>query len=109
MTPAQVAKAEQLITSTNLSLNKIAKQVGVTKSTIIGLRHRRGWLRPGEDAIPERIEQVRTTQDRLDALHAQMDDILAATKHLRPRPAPQPVITDRARGPRISKHRYHFL
>lgn len=107
MTPAQIAKVEKLVTTTDLSFAQIAKQVGVTKSTIIGLRHRRGWLRPGEGAIPERIAQDRTTQDRLDALHTQMDDVLAATRQRKP--PQQRVITDSARGPRISKHRYHFL
>lgn len=62
--------------SCELTAAEIGTRFGVSANTIIGLAHRRGWAKP----------QPTTTLERLDALHANMDAVLAETA---------PIIADR--------------
>jgi hypothetical protein len=59
------------------SASKIAARFGVTKSVVIGYAQREGWIsfRPGTWS-----DKPRTIFDRLDALHARMDAVLAACR-----------------------------
>lgn len=56
----------------------IAKRYGVTKSTVIGLAHRRGWATKREPLGPE----PRTLHDRMDALRDMMDALVAKSRSI---------------------------
>lgn len=62
--------------SLELSATKIGARLGVTKNVVIGRASRGGWQRRGADLPPPptRIHQ------RLDALHAALDRVLADTR-----------------------------
>lgn len=107
MDAERIALAEHLVTTTNLPIEQIGRRLGVTKNTIMGLRHRRGWLRPDESAKPE--PPIRTTNDRLDALHAAMDQVLETTRPVITRIRRLKAEAARARRPGIRDHRYNFL
>lgn len=58
-----------------LRARAIGVLLGVTKNTVIGQAHRRGWKLRGE----LRSASEATMQGRLDALHADLDRVLVAT------------------------------
>ena len=58
----------------DLSLSEIARRIGCTKNTISGYVWRQGWSR--KYAGP-------TSEDRMNALHARMDAVMAETAALR--------------------------
>lgn len=75
MTAEQKAEARRLWDRGELSASEIAKAIGITKNTIIGMAHRGSWVRRGP------YQRVPTTLfERCDALHARLDAVLRATK-----------------------------
>jgi hypothetical protein len=65
-----------------LSASRIGERFGMTKNAVIGQAHRRGWN-------PRRVKkgpEPSTTIQRLDAINAKMDKLLAETrKHVEER------------------------
>lgn len=72
------AEAEALWDEGELSAAQIADKFGVTKNTLLGIAHRRDWSPRGIG----KYETVRTTSDRLNALHAMLDATLVECKKL---------------------------
>lgn len=77
------AEAERLLAA-GLSMSQVGARFGVSKSVIKGVAARRGW----ETSPPTHEAPIRTTADRLDALHAKMDAVVAATRGI-PRVKPE--------------------
>ncbi len=74
------AEARRLWNSGVGSASELAHRFGVSKSVIVGLAHRQGWAvrNPGRvGARPEDETPQRTTEDRIVALHARMDAVVA--------------------------------
>jgi hypothetical protein len=60
--------------SLDISAARIAGRFSVTKNTVIGQAHRRGWA-------PRKIViEPRTLHDRMDEAHARMDAVIAETR-----------------------------
>lgn len=86
LTPAQRAEAKRLWHDTDETAAAIGKRLGVSKSTIIGIAARDGWLerqggrRPRGGPPPLRVrddsDRPSTVFDRMAALHAMMDRVL---------------------------------
>ena len=67
--------------SPELSVSQIGARLGVTKNVVMGQAHRRGWVRAGSEPAPSLFAQ------RMDALHAGLDTVLAETRaHVEDRP-----------------------
>lgn len=58
---------------TPLSAAKIAKELGVTRNTVIGRADRRGWISFNK---PSWRYEPKTTNDRLGELNHRMDSLL---------------------------------
>src|SRR5262249_54447842 len=73
-------KIRQLWEETPLTAKQIAERFGLTVNTVIGRARRRGWLsfRPGFERGPA----PKTLHDRLDAIHARMDAVLAECRDI---------------------------
>lgn len=69
------AEAERLLAA-GISMSQVGARFGVSKSVIKGVASRRGW----ETSPPTHEAPIRTTADRLDALHARLDAVLAETR-----------------------------
>lgn len=69
LTEDQIAEAERLWGETELSAEAIALRLGTTKGVVVGYAHRRGWGQRGGPSVP-------TFDQRIDALHAEMDRVL---------------------------------
>ena len=63
-----------------LSAAKIGERFGITGDAVKGLALRRGWAPRGTPR--ERAEPRTTFAQRIDAMHARMDEMLAATRPL---------------------------
>lgn len=72
LSPAQQQEAADLWEAGELTGTQIGARFGVSKSTIIGLAHRRGWL-PRGVALGA---GVTTIFDRMDALEAAFNAVL---------------------------------
>ena len=72
--PEAIAAALRLWRETDLSTSRIAKRVGLTKGTVIGLSRRPEWRPRPEPSGPT------TLAERMDALHAGSGEILRAAE-----------------------------
>ena len=75
-----LAEMRRLWEETKKPASEIGLLFGVTKSTVIGQAHRRGWS-------PRVVFRTRTLDDRMNALHAALDKVLAETFGVGRRPA----------------------
>lgn len=68
------AEAEALYAA-GVPAKAVGERFGVSRCVILGIAHRQGWI---SGALPRyRPAPRRTLHDRLDALHARMDALLA--------------------------------
>lgn len=89
LTAEQKAEIRHLWENTPQTAPQIGAAYGVTKSVIVGMAHRAGWVSFNLSYRPPDPEP-KTLHDRIDALNAVMDGVLAecakVPRHIRNAP-----------------------
>lgn len=65
-----------------MSASQIGARLRTTKNTVIGQANRKGWVKRGErhPKASARRQEASTIFQRIDALHAKLDAVLAETR-----------------------------